>query len=270
MTNLSLPRFAIYSDWDSRASVGGLEQEIKRSLPKAQIEYVSRIDILNPALYENLNAFLLPGIVGEESLYHDHVGPANDLIRAYIQRGGVFIGQCAGANYAARNVRFQPHWAPHKTRDEGLLALFNGIAFGPPEGLGVDGNDPRYFRGLTTARIVTDAIEFAMEFPVAYSSGPTFVPNEGQDFRTHARYVDVPGQPPAVISFDYGRGLVILTGPVPQYSPRHAISIKDAAAQMVVETLQAFEPERIRFFDSLMYMAVGHTRSTGFLNRPVL
>ncbi len=253
-------RVAIYADRYSKASPSPLDQEMRRSFPDPSIiiERVDHNDIKRPALYNDLLMFVLPGIEGESSLYHEHVGPSNQLIRNYVADGGRFFGQCAGACYAARAVRFTPEWAPMKQRDEGLLGLFNGLAHGPIPGLGVDGEDPRFYRGLTHANITLMQDDFSHSFPLVYTSGPTFIPDAGQSMNIIGTYADG-GDKPAIISFDYGRGFVILSGPVPQNGSTPPIGIKQfETLDALFDKIRPYEAQRMAFFDQLMLQFKNH------------
>ncbi|MBU6235376.1 MAG: hypothetical protein KGQ41_05990 [Alphaproteobacteria bacterium] len=256
-------RVAIYADQSSKASPSPIDQELKRTFPDAIIERVDRHDIAKPSLYRDLLMFVLPGIQGETSLYHEHVGPSNHLIQHYIASGGRFFGQCAGACYAASNVRFTPEWAPAKRRDAGLLGLFNGVAHGPLPGLGVDGEDPRYYRGLTHANITLELADYSHTLPLVYTSGPTFIPHAGQRMNVIGRYADADNKP-AIISFDYGRGFVLLSGPVPQNGATPPTGIPQfATLDVLLELLAPFEDQRVALFDRLMRMMKHHSRMAG-------
>lgn len=256
-------RIAIYGDFLSKASPSPLDQEMRRSFPDALIERVDRNDIKKPSFYRDLFMFVLPGIEGESSLYHEHIGPSNPLIREYIENGGSFFGQCAGACYAAQQVHFTPEWAPHKQRLEGLLGLFNGRAHGPIPHLGVNGEDPRYYRGLTHARVVLELGDHSHSIPLVYTSGPTFIPHAGQDMHVIGRYADGDNKP-AIIRFDYGRGLVVLSGPVPQNGATPPIGTPQfATLDALFDVLRPYETQRIEFFDQLMRMFKNHAVKTG-------
>lgn len=261
-------RIAVYADRDSKASPSPIDQEMRRVFRAEDfvIEHVTRHDLLRPSLYRDLAFFVLPGISGEDSLYHLHVGPANDMIRDYVAGGGGLFTQCAGSNYTGDVTIFTPEWAQARRRDSGLLGIFNGIAHGPPPGLGVDGNDPRYHRGLTSTRITIQAGDMTRDIAVAYSSGPAFfaAANSTQNIAVHARYTDAPGRTPAIISFPYGKGFALLSGPVPHQGFSAVADTPDyAALNALMKKLQPFEADRAVFFDGLMRLLYTHVQKAG-------
>jgi biotin--protein ligase len=259
------PRFAIYADWNSNTSSAPLDQEIRRKFPNATIDMVtSRADLLKPSLYANLDAFILPGIQGEESKYPDHISPANDLIRTYVRGGGSYIGICAGAYYAAHSIQYRPGWGPHKTEDTNLLSLFSGTAYGPPKGLHMRGDTSAHFNGLRVTTLNTDIMGSMIKVPIVYSSGPTFLPGVAQQVTVHARYADADNHPPAIISFAYGRGLVLLTGPLPQYSGRpHSWLPEHQNLKPILDQLTVHEADRNRLFANLMRQVIAQSRRAG-------
>ncbi|NBX65434.1 MAG: hypothetical protein EBQ96_00335 [Proteobacteria bacterium] len=260
-----IARVAIYADRLSKASPSPLDQEMRRSFPDPSIviERVDQHDIKRASLYQDMLMFVLPGIEGESSVYHEHVGPSNALIRDYVAKGGRFFGQCAGACYAASAVRFTPEWAPMKQRDAGLLGLFNGMAHGPIPGLGVDGEDPRYYRGLTHANITLELGDYNHTIPLVYTSGPTFIPNSGQPMNIIGRYMDGEDKP-AIISFDYGHGFVVLSGPVPQNGATPPTGIAQfQTLDALFDVIRPYEAQRMQFFDMLMRMFKNHARMKG-------
>ncbi|HEY8191543.1 MAG TPA: BPL-N domain-containing protein, partial [Alphaproteobacteria bacterium] len=115
----------LYADRASHASVTGLAAEFARALgPLAAMIDIVETDAAalrsGTAIDDRTLAFVLPGIVGENSLYHAHIGAeGNDAIRRYVQEGGVFMGLCAGAYYAAQSIEYAPEWAPPRGRNEG-------------------------------------------------------------------------------------------------------------------------------------------------------
>jgi len=208
-------RIAIYSDQKSFASAGGLAHAFQKSLgEETEILSLTADELLNNnVLDETISAFVLPGIVGEHSLYHSHIGErGNDIIRSYVDRGGVFMGLCAGAYYAASVIEYKPEWAPHRGHTRGLLTLFNGTARGPIPGLGLAATEPGAYNGCTTVPVL---LYNGARPHIAYSCGPAFY-HPTDDAEIFARY-DTNDAPVAAFSTRMGRGHVILSGILPQY-----------------------------------------------------
>lgn len=217
---MSRPKISIYGDRDSRASYSQLSEAFQVALGP---ELAARIDINivtaaqlhdGSATDHDTIAFVLPGIEGEDSLYPAHINErGNGIIRRYVHQGGVFMGLCAGGYYAASKIEYAPEWGPYKERLSGILGLFNGLARGPVPGLGIAPTDETY-KGCTTTPIVD---EDGIRSEIFYSSGPAFssVP-EGSIVL--ARY-DTKDRPIAAFAARAGRGAIILSGVLPQYSP---------------------------------------------------
>lgn len=272
MLHLPKKRIAIYADRHSKASPSPIDRELRRSFPQPSvaIEMVDQQDLRKDGFFgSDLMLFVIPGIEGETSFYPDHIGPIGHRVRNYVAEGGSIFAQCGGASFVPLKTLFTPEWAGHKQRTEGLLGLFNGVAHGPIPGLGVNGEDPAYYRGLTAANVLIGGGDHQIVFPMVYTSGPTFIPNPGQAMTVHARYADAAGQPPAIVSFRYGHGFVLLSGPVPQngYYPLSNLAHL-ASYDALMERVRPFEETRKWYFDHLMnhirHHTLQHMLKTGF------
>lgn len=256
-----MKRILIYSDPASRTSTSWLEDEFRRALGPytADIVEVTSQQLLNGGapLDENTIAFVLPGIVGENSLYYDHIGEkGNDIIRNYVYEGGVFMGLCAGAYYAAAKIEYVPAWAPARERSAGILALFNGTARGPVPGIHSNsGPTPEAFNGCTT---VPALLENGQRADFFYSSGPAF---HGVNEKTMilARY-DTPDALPAVIAEEKGAGLIILSGILPQYGvpgnwqmPKNPLHV-----DRLIGRIQPHEPARRVLWGRMVGLIAAH------------
>lgn len=231
----------IYNDKASHASSSSLKEEFQRALgplaAETEIIKASAEDILSGKVPLNNQtlAFVLPGIVGENSLYHEHLGAkGNQIIRDYVEKdGGLFMGLCAGAYYAAEKIEYVPEWAPEKGRTTGILSLFNGLARGPVPSLGISSTTPSY-NGCTTAPVILDD---GKKGCIAYSCGPAFfgVPADANILA----YYDTPDKPIAAFSARAGKGTLLLSGVLPQYGvpdgwkqPLHPHQIDRLIAQL--------------------------------------
>jgi glutamine amidotransferase-like uncharacterized protein len=166
------------------------------------------------ALFDGAVLFVMPG--GADLPYCDALnGAPNRRIRRFVQEGGVYLGICAGAYYACRELAFHAG---------------NADAIGGPRELGfVDalavGSLPQLTGGIAydaTARSAAAAeirtTEHLSASPVSlyahYHGGCRF------DFggrTSHAAqilavYTGIEGDPPAIVSARIGDGRAILTG----------------------------------------------------------
>lgn len=146
---------------------------------------------------------IMPG--GRDRPYHAALkGAGNAQIRAFVEKGGTYLGICAGAYYGCKRVEFDAGF-PLEVCEERELAFFSGTAVGPAYGKGTFEYDTE--KGARMANLGTaHGI-----LPIYYNGGCLF---EG-DFthiRILAHYLDLPGHPPAIIECPTGQGKAILSG----------------------------------------------------------
>ncbi len=122
-------------------------------------------------------------------------------VRAFVEKGGGYIGICAGAYYAAREISWNGKRWPYD------LDLFPGVPEGP---LVEIAPWPRY---------ATTRVELAGGHPVTgtspgtrtmlYYGGPVLAPGEGADVTILGR---LPGSgKPVIVAFSRGKGRVFLS-----------------------------------------------------------
>lgn len=123
-----------------------------------------------------------------------------DAIRTFVENGGRYLGVCAGAYLAAKDVLWQGHTYPYP------LVLFDGIAEGSlpevagwPKAGGV--------RVKVTAAGRRRGIGLADKHDFLYKGGPKFV--GGTNVEVLAKY---PNGSAAIIVRPFGKGEVVLTG----------------------------------------------------------
>lgn len=155
------------------------------------------------ALYD---ALYMPG--GRPDIYEKYINDSgNQHIRELVGRGGAYIGICAGAYYAASTMHFD-EWT-----FEFYLKLFNGTAYGPLNPI-----VPWDEYTMTQLNMVADHPINEYEPPVEemlYYGGPAFYPNQDQNMDIIATW-DAYCDDPAIISFQFGEGRVILIGSHPE------------------------------------------------------
>lgn len=159
-------------------------------------------DILAGGL-DLFSLFIMPG--GRDRPYHAALkGLANTKIRTFVENGGTYLGICAGAYYGCAFVEFDKGF-PLEVCEERELCFFPGKAIGPAYGKGTF--DYNSEAGARMANIGT----VKGMFPIYYNGGCTF---EGDypHVRILARYLDLPGHPPAIIECAIGQGKAILSG----------------------------------------------------------
>ncbi len=168
----------------------------------------------DPTLFDDAVMFVMPG--GADLPYCAKLnGAPNARIRRFVEGGGVYLGICAGAYYACRELAFHAgtRGAICGSRE---LSFVDAVAVGSlPELTGgrlYDGT-PR-----TTAAVelcTTDRLAAApMSAYTHYHGGCRFDFDDGPDASTEvlAVYADLDGTPPAIVSSRVGKGRAILTG----------------------------------------------------------
>ena len=178
-----------------------------------------------PEISEATSLFVLPGIVGEECLYQDHIGNEGfRKIKDFIENGGAYLGFCAGAYHAFSTISYEPPEAQKKLRLNTDRPI-RGVAKGPIHSHYRPCNDDNVFADCTTIRVTVGG-DKPYETNICYGNGPVLFPHDEEDYETLVRYRDIEGQPPAIIVKPFGRGLVIASGLVPQYGAEPVIAEK--------------------------------------------
>lgn len=160
----------------------------------------SEEDIHKGRLQDRLDIIIFPGGFSEPYRYfiRDH-GPVRD----FVNKGGIFVGICAGAYYAADimiwgdNVHDYP------------LNLFSGKA--------VSAYDLIDWGALSTLYLNLDydfQASYGESLDMLFLDGPFFEFSEEQEVDVLAEY-RVNGKP-AIISFTFGEGKVLLLGAHPE------------------------------------------------------
>ena len=159
--------------------------------------------------------FVMPG--GADLYYCEKLnGKGNQEIRHYVENGGSYLGICAGAYYAAKNII----WAAdtkHEIAGDRELQFFNGQAIGPVKEFMETGEIEQSWSGITR---LTFTSEKHSDAHVRYTGGPVFIPEDTNKIAILAYYADLPNMPPAIIKCTVGRGKVMLSSPHIESTPK--------------------------------------------------
>jgi glutamine amidotransferase-like uncharacterized protein len=168
----------------------------------------------DPTLFDDAVMFVMPG--GADLPYCAKLnGAPNARIRRFVEHGGTYLGICAGAYYACRELAFHAgtRGAICGPRELGFV---DAVAVGSlPELTGgrlYDGT-PR-----TTAAVELRTTERLASAPMSvythYHGGCRFDFDgaPAADTDVLAVYADMEGTPPAIVSTRVGQGRAILTG----------------------------------------------------------
>jgi glutamine amidotransferase-like uncharacterized protein len=154
---------------------------------------------------EHAGLFVMPG--GADLPYARKLnGAGNANIRRFVEKGGIYLGICAGAYYGCRAIEF------HKGRDDEIcgrreLAFIDGVAVGSLPELAP------YYNGTLDSAAITD-LRFADggSAQAFYQGGCRFSLDTGSDAEILAVYANMPEQPPAIVRRQVGKGSAILSG----------------------------------------------------------
>ncbi len=201
----TVPRVALYNGSGSWADN---VDTLKDFFVSYEIDYglVDEYNIIYPELLNDYEIVILPGGGAADYRYEisDH-----DNIRSFVKDGGLFIGFCAGAYYAADIFIWQGSEYDYP------LEIFSGSSIGPLSGQ--VGWGEQALLNLNPDHPANESFEH--ELDIYYFDGPYFIPHDNEEFYAGtieilARY-DVNDQP-AVIAGRYGEGSYLLFGPHPE------------------------------------------------------
>jgi len=189
----------------------------------------------------NCRLLVMPG--GRDRPYHASLGEEGALrIRQFVEKGGSYLGLCAGAYFASARVLFQPG-TDMQVDEQRPLALFPGTAWGA-----VTGPEFKYSSEAGTA-----GVNLGSDLIVYYNGGCSFKGEEEEvfgDCKVEASYEEVEGRPPAVLSRTLAEGRVILSGVHWEISANMAQ--EEGTEARVVKRLQVGETQRKRFAEKMM------------------
>lgn len=224
---------------------------------KIAVETVSAEDILTKnVLNSSVAAFFMPGAAADD--YHLKLGKSGkDLIRSYVESGGIYYGICAGAYFASQKAVFEPK--NHKLRkinDYGLN-LIDAVAVGTlQKELNIK---PYEATANATAVVPLQDAQTNAVYTSYYHGGPWFVCKKKSPVII-LTYYNLPAKKlPAVIAEKVSKGLVIASG-VHYETTGSALSkclLPDRTdyrtAQKVISELNRTEYLRRALFQKMMY-----------------
>ena len=136
-------------------------------------------------------------------------------IKRTVWRGGTYFGVCNGAYIAGKQVGYNDYMGTNITHRG--LGLFPGTTHGPMYPAASTNNDSIASAGGFPVNIV-DA--YGQKHATWYHNGGTFPRTVGRrriNYRVHATYDVADDHYPAIVSFRYGSGMVILSGIHPEF-----------------------------------------------------
>lgn len=180
---------------------------LKRFFAQQMAGYTIRLAnaaaIIDNSAFEGADIFVMPG--GADLPYCKKLnGMGNKNIRAFVENGGTYLGICAGAYYACKDIEY------HKGRDDEIcgpreLALIDATAIGSLPELAPYYND----RLQTVSAVALQTKHQANDIRAYYHGGCKFMLHE--ETMIHAHY-PLPDAPAAIIEKAVGLGRVVLSG----------------------------------------------------------
>ncbi len=225
-----------------KALVCSLQQElIHKTHPLA---FADRHLLKTSSWHKSTKLLVFPG--GRDIPYQKALqGLGNEQIVDFVQKGGSFLGICAGGYYGSAFIEFEKG-GPLEVIAKRDLCFFPGIARGPAYGLGEFN-----YRDHTGAQIAHLEIDSTL-YSSYYHGGCAFVGAENNpNVSIFARYADLEAKPPAIVHCTVGQGQAILSGVHPEYSSH----LEDARAQIpsiLFSDLLEIEPLRRHIFRKII------------------
>ena len=250
-----MQKIFIYRDVGADAAcVASLVAELRRHVGDAyHIAWADRHLLCRPEWQREAALLIFPG--GRDVPYHRALqGVGNAHIREFVERGGSFLGLCAGGYYGSATVEFE-RGRPLEVVAERELKFFPGVARGPAYGLGEF--EARSERGARVAQLHVMGGEEPTVSAAYYHGGCAFVDADAYPtVSVLARYAELHEQPAAIVRCRVGQGWAILSGVHPEYCAMHGVSVVPTMSRSMREALHAVEPQRDALFKCLL-MHVG-------------
>jgi biotin--protein ligase len=225
-----------------KALVHALQQELLKT--SYSIKFTNH-QLLQTSLCDRSTKLLIfPG--GRDIPYHEALqGSGNEHIARFVQKGGAFLGICAGAYYGSASIEFEKG-GPLEVVASRELRFFPGTAQGPAYGLGIF--DYSHQQGARIASIEVNKDTYYSY----YHGGCAFIGEEkNPNVLTLARYADIEKKPPAIVRCHVGLGVAILCGVHPEYSGYNESASKHLQTPLLL-ALREIENKRRMLFQRIL------------------
>src|SRR3989338_7779890 len=154
----------IYNDSRAQTSVSCLPEALSESFPDKKI-YTADNDSFLQALHENsTNIAVIPGIWTENSKYYDMMGgdEGQKKLQGFVSAGGILMTVCAGSYLVSQKTEYIPPWGEKRERTNNA-ALFNALARGPLQGMGMEPDGPEWYDGVHAVAVKFKASNGALK-----------------------------------------------------------------------------------------------------------
>ncbi len=200
LKNKNMPLIGIYSGEGSWPESVEALQNFMDHYDFQWLEFSSD-DLSGDQIFAEADMLIFPGGFAAEYRYaiKDH-----HKIRSFIENGGLFVGICAGAYYAASVFKWQNEAYDYP------LNLFPGAAIGPLTGLHNWGD----LAPLVLTQDYKANADFDTEIEIYYYDGPYFKADSEDSIKVLASYSL--NEEAAIIAGSLGTGHYLLLGPHPE------------------------------------------------------
>lgn len=203
---------------------------------------LSAAALINEPWEKSSKLLIVPG--GRDIFYQEALqGRGTDKIRAFVEGGGSYLGICAGGYFGCSQIEFEKGQQLEVCANRSLH-FYPGVAAGPAYGF----NKYSYenARGAEAARISWKQGECT----VYYNGGCAFQPVDAPH-QVLSRYLDLPGEPPAIVETTIGQGKVILSGVHFEYASKN-LKREDPFLSKIHPLLEPHEEKRLLLFREII------------------
>ncbi len=228
-------------------TVKSLEQEVDPS--KHVIRRMDSKTLKNENWEKETALLIIPG--GRDVYYHQALdGQGTSKIRAFVEKGGSYLGICAGAYFGSGSIEFEKGGNCEVCADRSL-SFFPGVAEGPAYGKNkyqIDG-----LQGLEAAHISWKD----MAFHAYFNGGCRFdKAHEFPGVSVLSSYLELDQDPAAVVSCQIGQGKAILSGVHLEYSAA-ALHRNNPYIERIRHLLEKGESQRKEAFrEALLHLNI--------------
>ena len=197
---------------------------------------------------EKTALLVIPG--GRDVYYHASLdGIGTDKIRAFVQKGGAYLGICAGGYFACGTIEFEKGGNLEVCEKRSLM-FYPGLAEGPAYGK----NKYRYdcLNGVEAAHV---SWKNSDRFHAYFNGGCHF--GDAAKYPNVAvlgSYLDLEGDPAAIVDCRVGKGHALLTGVHLEYSAAH-LHRNNPYIERIFSLLEKGEATRKKVFREMLQKA---------------
>ena len=214
-----------YDDRASKTHSFEYQRAIKSSFPQGDFRIVkaNRHEFTQSLNHHRPAIVILPEILGEESFYSRHISPESQTaLKDYVKNGGMLVTSCSSTYWMGESVVYHPPKGVTKIRNG--AHVFNACSvkmFGPAPGLWKPSNGKPNMGGCRVIDIAVHTADGLVSEKVWYGNGPCILPYKGDSLPPHvtpiAYYKGIEDNPVAAASISYGKGTILMSGPLPHY-----------------------------------------------------